>query len=175
MGRVSVSSLHMVKGGTNEVKWLARTSLCLLTLSPPHSPLSSCCFRSSLHQLNKRVWRVNHWNAENKVNRENNGEWTTRTNRLGDEDRRLMHLVPAPAVRLMKRRVLSRPGVNRVRSSIGSCCCSHHHGPNEWVVFTLLLRSTARAGSLSLLIVEEWTNVSGVNDNKGSELTMGTN
>ena len=26
---------------------------------------------------------------------------------------RLMHLVPAPAVRLMKRRVLSRPGVNR--------------------------------------------------------------
>ena len=34
--------------------------------------------------------------------------------RLGDEDRRLMHLVPAPAVRLMKRRVLSRPGVNRV-------------------------------------------------------------
>ena len=35
--------------------------------------------------------------------------------RLGDEDRRLMHLVPAPAVRLMKRRVLSRPGVNRVR------------------------------------------------------------
>ena len=32
--------------------------------------------------------------------------------RLGDEERRLMHLVPAPAVRLMKRRVLSRPGVN---------------------------------------------------------------
>ena len=28
------------------------------------------------------------------------------------EERRLMHLVPAPAVRLMKRRVLSRPGVN---------------------------------------------------------------
>ena len=25
--------------------------------------------------------------------------------RLGDEERRLMHLVPAPAVRLMKRRV----------------------------------------------------------------------
>ena len=34
--------------------------------------------------------------------------------RFGDEDRRLMHLVPAPAVRLMKRRVLSRPGVNRL-------------------------------------------------------------
>ena len=31
-------------------------------------------------------------------------------NRIGDEERRLMHLVPAPAVRLMKRRVLSRPG-----------------------------------------------------------------
>ena len=31
--------------------------------------------------------------------------------RFGDEDRRLMHLVPAPAVRLMKRRVLTRPGV----------------------------------------------------------------
>ena len=33
-------------------------------------------------------------------------------NRLGGEERRLMHLVPAPAVRLMKSRVLSRPGVN---------------------------------------------------------------
>ena len=32
--------------------------------------------------------------------------------RLGGEERRLMHLVPAPAVRLMKSRVLSRPGVN---------------------------------------------------------------
>ena len=31
--------------------------------------------------------------------------------RIGDEERRLMHLVPAPAVRLMKRRVLSRPGL----------------------------------------------------------------
>jgi len=31
---------------------------------------------------------------------------------FGDEERRLMHLVPAPAVRLMKRQVLSRPGVN---------------------------------------------------------------
>jgi len=30
--------------------------------------------------------------------------------RFGDEERRLMHLVPAPAVSLMKRRVLSRPG-----------------------------------------------------------------
>ena len=37
-------------------------------------------------------------------------------NRLGDEERRLMHLVPAPAVRLMKRRVLSRPGVNSLLS-----------------------------------------------------------
>ena len=33
--------------------------------------------------------------------------------RLGDEERRLMYLVPAPAVRLMKSRVLSRPGVNK--------------------------------------------------------------
>ena len=32
--------------------------------------------------------------------------------RLGGEERRLKHLVPAPAVRLMKSRVLSRPGVN---------------------------------------------------------------
>ena len=32
--------------------------------------------------------------------------------RFGDEERRLMHLVPAPAVRLKKRWVLSRPGVN---------------------------------------------------------------
>ena len=30
---------------------------------------------------------------------------------LGDEERRLMHLVPAPEVNLMKRRVLSRPGL----------------------------------------------------------------
>ena len=29
-----------------------------------------------------------------------------------------MHLVPAPAVRLMKRRVLSRPGVNSLMSSL---------------------------------------------------------
>ena len=35
-----------------------------------------------------------------------------RAPRLGGEERRLMHLVPAPAVRLMKSRVLSRPGVN---------------------------------------------------------------
>ena len=35
-----------------------------------------------------------------------------KTQRLGGEERRLMHLVPAPAVRLMKRQVLSRPGVN---------------------------------------------------------------
>ena len=39
----------------------------------------------------------------------------TRT-RLGDEERRPMDLVPAPAVRLMKRRVLSRPGVNSLMS-----------------------------------------------------------
>ncbi len=32
--------------------------------------------------------------------------------RLGDEEGRLMHPVPASAVRLMKRRVLSRPGLN---------------------------------------------------------------
>jgi hypothetical protein len=30
--------------------------------------------------------------------------------RLGDEERRLMHYVPAPAVRHMKRRVFSRAG-----------------------------------------------------------------
>ena len=36
--------------------------------------------------------------------------------RLGDEERRPMDLVPAPAVRLMKRRVLSRPGVNSLMS-----------------------------------------------------------
>ena len=36
--------------------------------------------------------------------------------RLGGEERILMHLVPAPAVRLMKRRVLSRPGVNSLLS-----------------------------------------------------------
>ena len=34
--------------------------------------------------------------------------------RFGDEERRLMHLVPAPAVRLMKSRVLSRPGQDSV-------------------------------------------------------------
>merc|ERR1712117_138539 len=34
------------------------------------------------------------------------------SHRFGGEERRLMHLVPAPAVRLMKSRVLSRPGVN---------------------------------------------------------------
>jgi len=33
--------------------------------------------------------------------------------RVGDSGRRLMHLVPAPAVRLMKRRVQSRPGARQ--------------------------------------------------------------
>ena len=33
--------------------------------------------------------------------------------RLGESGRRLMHLVPAPAVRLMKRRVQSRPGLRQ--------------------------------------------------------------
>ena len=37
--------------------------------------------------------------------------------RVGDEERRLMHLVPAPAVRLMKRRVQSRPGVRQQNNS----------------------------------------------------------
>ena len=36
--------------------------------------------------------------------------------RIGDEVKRLMHLVPAPAVRLMKRRVFSRPGLNSPKS-----------------------------------------------------------
>ena len=36
--------------------------------------------------------------------------------RIGDEERRLMHLVPAPAVRLMKRRDSSRPGVYNLMS-----------------------------------------------------------
>jgi hypothetical protein len=34
----------------------------------------------------------------------------TGTRWFGEVGRRLMHLVPAPAVRLMKRRVQSRPG-----------------------------------------------------------------
>ena len=33
--------------------------------------------------------------------------------RIGEVGRRLMHLVPAPAVRLMKRRVQSSPGVRQ--------------------------------------------------------------
>ena len=33
--------------------------------------------------------------------------------RVGESRRRLMHLVPAPAVRLMKRRVQSRPGLRQ--------------------------------------------------------------
>ena len=33
--------------------------------------------------------------------------------RIGDEERRVMHLVPAPAVKLMKSRVLSRPGMKK--------------------------------------------------------------
>ena len=35
------------------------------------------------------------------------------TSRIGDEERRVMHLVPAPAVKLMKSRVLSRPGMKK--------------------------------------------------------------
>ena len=43
--------------------------------------------------------------------------------RLGDEERRLMHLVPAPAVRLMKRRVLSTPGLNSLMSYLLFVAC----------------------------------------------------
>jgi len=42
------------------------------------------------------------------------------TVRLGDEERRVMHLVPAPAARPKKRRVLSRPGLNSPLVSIKS-------------------------------------------------------
>ena len=45
-----------------------------------------------------------------------NDNYTKDYERIGDEETRLMHLVPAPAVRLMKRRVLSRPGVNSLMS-----------------------------------------------------------
>jgi len=38
--------------------------------------------------------------------------------RIGDEERRVMHLVPAPAVKLMKSRVLSRPGVKKVETNL---------------------------------------------------------
>ena len=38
--------------------------------------------------------------------------------RLGGGERRLMHLVPAPAVKLMKSRVLSRPGVKKVETNL---------------------------------------------------------
>jgi hypothetical protein len=37
--------------------------------------------------------------------------------RLGDDERRLMHLVPAPAVKLMKSRALSRPGMKKCLGS----------------------------------------------------------
>ena len=40
--------------------------------------------------------------------------------RLGDEERRLKHLVPAPAVSLMKSRVKSRPGINSLMSFPGA-------------------------------------------------------
>ena len=39
--------------------------------------------------------------------------------RVGEVGRRLMHLVPAPAVRLMKRRVQSRPGVRQLETIPG--------------------------------------------------------
>ena len=49
--------------------------------------------------------------------------------RVGEVGRRLMHLVPAPAVRLMKRRVLSRPGPQQSSSfsSSYSWACSRSH------------------------------------------------
>ena len=36
------------------------------------------------------------------------------TNRIGDEERRLMHLVPAPAVRLMKRPMIRGSDLSRI-------------------------------------------------------------
>ena len=52
--------------------------------------------------------KVNHGLADRR--RSHHSVMRKSLDRIGDEERRLMHLVPAPAVRLMKRRVLSRPG-----------------------------------------------------------------
>jgi len=47
-------------------------------------------------------------------------------NRKGGGERRLMHLVPAPAVKLMKSRVLSRPGVkSKNKHSPGASFSKH--------------------------------------------------
>jgi len=57
--------------------------------------------------------------------------------RNGEVGRRLMHLVPAPAVRLMKRRVQSRPGVRQLETIPGhelSYVC-----PGVRIAFTFLI------------------------------------
>ena len=62
-----------------------------LPLNIASSPLVSFLRMFLYHKARKRRWR----------------------GRVGEVGRRLMHLVPAPAVRLMKRRVQSRPGVRQ--------------------------------------------------------------
>jgi len=47
-------------------------------------------------------------------NIKNQGKGMSEVNRFGDEERRLMHLVPAPAVRLMKRQFADRQRENRL-------------------------------------------------------------
>ena len=60
--------------------------------------------------------------------------------RLGEEDRRLMHLVPATAVRLMERQVLSRPGVNGVST------CDRERAVHLY--FSIIISSLVSLGNL---------------------------
>ena len=57
-------------------------------------------------------WLLSLWRSHSCLQRTDRQKSSSRDagNRFGDEERRLMLQVPAPAVRLMKSRVLSRPG-----------------------------------------------------------------
>ena len=59
---------------------------------------------------------------------------------LGGGERGLMHLVPAPAVKLMKSRVLSRPGVNRVAAG-------RNLSAGEWSISDQLAAVCLKGGS----------------------------
>ena len=79
--------------------------------------------------------------------------------RVGESRRRLMHLVPAPAVRLMKRRVQSRPGLRQENRFVVSACLDTSFVSLRWlgridaIIITLFSSPTIRP--LALLYFSE--------------------
>ena len=61
-----------------------------------------------------------------------------------------MHLVPAPAVKLMKRRVLSRPGVDSVSVVLPQPTARQKVGEQQTAVMTWMIRADGRCRGCEL-------------------------